>query len=216
MNPRLLLLEDDPVSAAFLAQGLASLPAHVDSVATLATAREAARRGGHALWLFDLRLPDGRGEDLLAELRAAGLQVPAIALSADPVPGLAGFSRVLAKPLGLHELLEAVRDLLPPEALPPWDDTAGLAAVAGQATALATLRAMFREELPGQCRAVRAACLGGDADAARAHLHRLKAGCGFVGALPLLAAVRALHEQPGDATVLARFEACVARALESG
>lgn len=216
MNPRLLLLEDDPVSAAFLAQGLASLPARVDTAATLATAREAARGGGHALWLFDLRLPDGRGEDLLAELRAAGMHVPAVALSADPVPGLAGFARVLAKPLGLHELLEAVRDLLPPEALPPWDDTAGLAAVAGQAAALATLRAMFREELPGQCRAVRAACLDGDADAARAHLHRLKAGCGFVGALPLLAAVRALHEQPGDATALARFEACVARALETG
>ncbi|WP_374472100.1 response regulator [Arenimonas sp.] len=216
MNPRLLLLEDDPVSAAFLAQGLASLPASVETVATLAAARDAARHGDHALWLFDLRLPDGRGEDLLAELRAAGLRVPAVALSADPAPGLAGFARVLAKPLGLHELLEAVRDLLPPEALPPWDDTAGLAAVAGQAAALATLRAMFREELPSQCRAVQAACRDGDADAARAHLHRLKAGCGFVGALPLLAAVRALHEDPGDALALARFEACVERALEAG
>lgn len=216
MNPRLLLLEDDPVSATFLAQGLASLPADVDTVATLAAAREAARRGGHALWLFDLRLPDGRSEDLLAELRAEGWHVPALALSADPVQGLAGFARVLAKPLGLHELFDAVRDLLPPEALPPWDDTAGLAAVAGQASALATLRAMFREELPGQCRAVVAACRAGDTDAARAHLHRLKAGCGFVGALPLLAAVRALHDEPGCDAALARFEACVLRALEDG
>lgn len=214
MNPRLLLLEDDPVSASFLAQGLASLPAVVDTVDTLAAAREAARRGGHALWLFDLRLPDGHGEDLLAELRAEGLHVPAIALSADPVPGLAGFARVLAKPLGLHELRDAVRDLLPPEALPPWDDTAGLAAVAGQAAALATLRAMFREELPGQRRAVAAACRAGDEGPARAHLHRLKAGCGFVGALPLLAAVRALHDDPGSPVALARFEACVVRALE--
>lgn len=216
MNPRLLLLEDDPVSAAFLAQGLATLPAEVETVATLAAAREAAKRGDHVLWLFDLRLPDGKGEDLLAELRAAGLHSPAIALSADPAPGLAGFARVLAKPLGLHELLAAVRDLLPPEAQAPWDDTAGLAAVAGQASALATLRAMFREELPGQCRAVQEACRQGDAESARAHLHRLKAGCGFVGALPLLAAVRALHDAPGDAAALARFEACVARALEAG
>lgn len=216
MNPRLLLLEDDPVSAAFLAQGLAALPADVETVATLAAARVAARHGGHALWLFDLRLPDGQGEALLAELRAAGLHVPAIALSADPAPGLAGFARVLAKPLGLRELLGAVRDLLPAEAQAPWDDTAGLAAVAGQAGALATLRAMFREELPGQCRAVVAACRNGDAGDARAHLHRLKAGCGFVGALPLLAAVRDLHDDPGDAAALARFQACVARALEAG
>lgn len=216
MNPRLLLLEDDPVSAAFLAQGLATLPAEVETVATLAAAREAAKRGDHVLWLFDLRLPDGHGEDLLAELHAAGLKVPAIALSADPAPGLPGFARVLAKPLGLHELLDAVRDLLPPEAQAPWDDTAGLAAVAGQAGALATLRVMFHEELPGQCRAVQEACRQGDAESARAHLHRLKAGCGFVGALPLLAAVRALHEEPGNAAALARFEACVARALEDG
>lgn len=216
MNPRLLLLEDDPVSASFLAQGLASLPATVDTVDTLAAARGAARPGGHALWLFDLRLPDGRGEDLLAELRAEGLHVPAIALSADPVPGPAGFARVLPKPLGVHELLAAVRDLLPPEALPPWDDTAGLAAVAGQTAALATLRAMFRDELPGQRRAVVAACRDGDADTARAHLHRLKAGCGFVGALPLLGAVRALHDEPGSPAALARFEACVQRALAGG
>ena len=60
------------------------------------------------------------------------------------------------------------------------------------------------------------ACRQGDAESARAHLHRLKAGCGFVGALPLLAAVRALHEEPGNAAALARFEACVARALEDG
>lgn len=213
MNPRLLLLEDDPVSAATLAAGLAALPARVDHAGTLAQARALARAGGHALWLFDLQLPDGRGEALLAELRAAGLATPALALSADDGAQAPGFLRVLAKPLGLAELRQAVAAVLPPGALPPWDEAAGLAAVAGQPAALAQLRELFLAELPGQRREILAHCAAGEHDAARAVLHRLKASCGFVGALPLLAAVRALHAAPGDAGALAGFDDCCARLL---
>jgi len=213
MNPRLLLLEDDPVSAATLVAGLAALPATVDHAATLAEAGELARGGGHALWLFDLRLPDGRGEDLLAGLRAEGLATPALAMSADDGAVAPGFLRVLPKPIELAALRRAVREVLPPGALPPWDEAAGLAAVAGQAAALAQLRTLFIAELPLQRREVVAHCRAGEHAAARAVLHRLKGGCGFVGALPLLAAVRALHAAPGDAGALADFQDCCARLL---
>lgn len=211
--PRLLLLEDDPTSAAALRAGLASLPARVDHAASIAEAAELAAAGGHALWLFDLQLPDGRGDELLARLRAEGLQTPALALSADPDVDAHGFLRVLGKPLALADLRAAVAAVLPPELLPPWDDVAGMAAVAGQAAALQTLRQLFLDELPGQREQVLAACRAGDQDQARAELHRLKAGCGFVGALPLLAAVRALHAAPDDAAALRRFDECSARLL---
>lgn len=210
---RLLLLEDDPASAHALRAGLALLPAVVDHAANVAQAATLAARGGHALWLFDLQLPDGRGDELLARLRAEGLQTPALALSADPDARVDGFVRVLAKPLALSDLRAAVVALLPAGLLPPWDDVAGLAAVAGQASALGTLRRLFLDELPEQRRQVLAACRAGDQEGARAHLHRLKAGCGFVGALPLLAAVRALHAAPDDATALEQFDACSARLL---
>lgn len=215
MNPRLLLLEDDPTSAAFLSAALSALPAEVELAGDLAQARRLAREpGGHALWLFDLRLPDGRGEALLAELRAAGLATPALALSADPDDVAPGFVRTLPKPIAADALRGAVMALLPAPARPPWDDAAGLAAVAGQASALATLRTLFLDELPAQRDAVAAACRAGDAAAARARLHRLKAGCGFVGAMPLLDAVRALDAAPADAGALRCFEACVARLLD--
>lgn len=215
MNPRLLLLEDDPVSAASLSAGLAALPAIVDHAGTVAAARERALAGGHALWLFDLQLPDGRGEQLLQELRDAGLDTPALALSADDGALAPGFLRVLPKPIELAALRRAVAAVLPPEALPPWDEAAGLAAVAGQAAALAQLRRLFLDELPEQRRQVQAACTLGEHAGARAVLHRLKASCGFVGALPLLEAVRALHATPGDAAALARFLACSERLVEA-
>lgn len=214
--PNLLLLEDDPTSAAALRGGLESLPAQVDHASTIAQAAGLAATGTHALWLFDLQLPDGRGDALLARLRAQGLSTPALALSADADAVAPGFARVLAKPMPLAVLRSAVAALLPADLLPPWDDVAGLAAVAGQPTALATLRRLFLDELPVQRQAILAACRAGDEATARAQLHRLKAGCGFVGALPLLAAVRALHAAPGDAPALQRFQDCVQRLLASG
>lgn len=213
--PNLLLLEDDPTSATALRAGLEALPARVEHASTVARAAGLAARGDHALWVFDLQLPDGRGDQLLARLRDQGLQTPALALSADADAHAPGFVRVLAKPLALAELRSVVATLLPADLLPPWDDVAGLAAVAGQAAALDTLRQLFLAELPQQRREVRAACEAGDAVAARAQLHRLKAGCGFVGALPLLAAVRALHATPLDAAALGRFEVCSQRLLDA-
>ncbi|WP_374603680.1 response regulator [Arenimonas sp.] len=213
LPPRLLLLEDDPASAAALQAGLLPLPAAVDLATNVADADALATRGTHALWLFDLQLPDGRGDELLARLRDRGLHTPALALSADPDAMPRGFQRILAKPLALAELRAAVAALLPPEQLPPWDEVAALAAVAGQAAALQTLRHLFLEELPDQRRQVVQACRAGDEAGARAILHRLKGGCGFVGALPLLAAVRSLHAAPLDAPALLRFEACCDRLL---
>jgi CheY-like chemotaxis protein len=112
--PRILLLEDDPVSAAFLAAGIEGLPATVEIAANLAEARAMAGPW-HDLWLFDANLPDGRGETLLAELLARDLSVTALAHTAEPrheardALVAAGFVEVLIKPLTIAQLQDALR-----------------------------------------------------------------------------------------------------------
>jgi DNA-binding response OmpR family regulator len=210
MNPRLLLLEDDPVSAAFLRQALAALPAQVEHAGTVCAARTLAD-AGQVLWLFDARLPDGDGASLLAELRGRGLQVPALALTAeDQAPALerlraAGFAKVLAKPLAAEALRSAAREAAPGLA-PAWDDAMALASLGGSLQAVRSLRELFLAELPVQAGEVSAALARGDLPRAQAQLHRLKASCGFVGAPALLLAVQALSQAPGDVAARDRFE----------
>ena len=210
--PRLLLLEDAPVSARFLCEALAALPARVDHAATLAEAGRLAA-AGDAGWVFDARLPDGNAAALLPDLRARGFAVPALALSADVDDDVrrrllaAGFAQVLAKPIAAGALRAAVRALLPAMAAPVWDDAAAAAAM-GDAAAVTALRTLFVAELPGQCRLVHDACAAGDHAAARAVLHRMTSACGFVGAAALGRAVRAVMDDPADAAALARLRDC--------
>jgi DNA-binding response OmpR family regulator len=211
MNPtRLLLLEDEPVSAAFLRDALARQPLPVDIAITCAQA-EALAAPCHGLLLLDAHLPDGHATALLQRLRKRGLVAPAIALTADPSSQAqlraAGFSRVLCKPVTGDDLRALVREAWR-EAYSDavvWDDAAALPALAGRDDALAALRALFLRDLPGQIEAVRAALGRGDFGAARAELHRLKAGCGFVGARRLLEAVATLHARPDDEPALEAF-----------
>lgn len=235
--PRLLLLEDDPVSAAFLASALEALPARVDVAGSLAEARR--RADGCDLWLFDAHLPDGDGASLLAELRACGLRTPALAHTAEtrrePLDALiaAGFDAVLLKPLSVAALQAGVRRALgdpdgsapigmpfePPARridgvgvgakLPVWDDAVALRALNGSRAHVAAMRGLFVQELPTAAGCVIAGARLGDVAAIRAELHRLQASCGFVGAARMAAAVDALRARPGDAEALARFEAAV-------
>lgn len=233
--PRLLLLEDDPVSAAFLASALEALPARVDVAASLAEARR--RADGCDLWLFDAHLPDGDGASLLAELRACGLRTPALAHTAEtrrePLDALiaAGFDAVLLKPLSVAALQAGVRRALgdpdgsapigmPRESpvcgiagvgakLPAWDDAVALRALNGSRAHVTAMRGLFLQELPTAAGCVIAGARLGDVAAIRAELHRLQASCGFVGAARMAAAVDALRARPGDAEALARFEAAV-------
>lgn len=234
--PRVLLLEDDPVSAAFLASALEALPARVEVATSLAEAR--VRAEDCDLWLFDAHLPDGDGASLLAALRARGLRTPALAHTAEarrePLDALiaAGFDEVLLKPLSVAALQAGVRRALgdagtraPVEShadiaalcakLPVWDDAAALRALNGQRAHVAAMRGLFMQELPtAATRTIDAARRDDDA-AMRAELHRLRASCGFVGAARLAEAVDGLHAAPRDTNVMARFEHAVQDTLAS-
>lgn len=223
MMPRLLLVEDDPISMAFLRAALEALPATIETAASVAEAQAVAL--GHDLWLIDANLPDGSGVALLAWLRAKSAATPALAHTADDSPALAqrlceaGFDGVVVKPVAAAELQAKVRSALDRPsvpasapwdgdipALPLWNDDAALAALNGNRDAVVQLRALFLAELPGQCERIAAALRSGDIEAACAELHRLKASSGFVGAARLQASAGALNAAPDDAESLGAFE----------
>ncbi len=226
---RLLLVEDDATSAAFLAEALSALPARVDVAGSIAEAVRLAAAAPHSLWLVDAHLPDGDGLDCLRALRALHA-TPALALTAgaprDELDALCagGYLEVLLKPVSLALLQGTVRRLLGAEAaatvaavpkpagakLPAWEQERALAAIGGNAASLAKLRQLFLAELPAQRAELHAAQHAGDAPTVAALVHKLRAGCGFVGAARLAAAVEGLARAPLDAGAMQAFDFALA------
>lgn len=243
MNPRILLVEDDPTSRAFLQAATESLPAHVDGAATMAEALALAARHDYALWLVDAHLPDGSGSGLLARLRAQASSVPAIAHTASHDRGehdallAAGFVATIAKPLSAADWLAAIRAVLAADdtsdasdatatnesaetvadlaATPVWDDAVALSALAGNADSVSALRRLFLDELPGVRDALEQAARRHDLDVMRAHLHRLRASCGFVGATRLDTAASMLRDAPLSEAALQAFATAAQDTLSS-
>jgi len=217
--PRILLVEDDTASRAFMSIAVAALPAEV--VEASGCAQALVQAGGDApfdLWLVDARLGDGDGITLLSALRARHPGVPALAHTASHDPVVhdalreAGFAGVVTKPVTAIALREAVRAALGNVAI-EWNDAAALAALNRNQAHVEGLRKLFLDELPGQRDTVLSALRRGDREEALPMLHRLRASCGFVGASRLADAVKLLEEDPGDAEALARFDAAVGALL---
>jgi CheY-like chemotaxis protein len=232
-DPRILLVEDDATSAAFLAAAAEALPAVVDIAGSLAAARMAVERNQHDVWLIDANLPDGSGIELLDSLRARGLRVPAIAHTAAHDRAThdalidAGFEQVLVKPLGAAHLHAAIRRVLGGRvedavaatvsygALPVWDDVVAAAALKGSLGNVQALRKLCLGELPRARDEVVAAIRDRDIEALNRVLHKLRASCGFVGAARLDAAVRALHVAPLSGVALDNFNDALQETLSS-
>ncbi|MGV8942383.1 MAG: response regulator [Lysobacter sp.] len=229
--PRILLVEDEPTSSAFLAAAARAVPAQVDVADSVAAALALAKSGRYDLWLFDATLPDGNGSDLLARLQDQYPMVRAIAHTASNEPALlralrlAGFDDVLVKPLPATTVQTAVRRILrlpldglavadAAEARPLWDDEAAATALNGNRTHIETLRGLFAAELPQVRQRIIEATREGHVNAVNAELHRLRASCGFVGATRLGLLVQALQQAPRDAGALARFDAAAGDTLE--
>jgi len=233
--PKVLLVEDDPVSRAFLLAAIEALPATVHAAADCAEAEQLASAFDYDLWLVDANLPDGSGTGLLERLRSRSPATPALAHTASTLradlDGLeqAGFAEVLVKPLAaaaLHGALARALGIASPDPqgmgsaggakLPCWDDDAALSALMGERAHVDALRRLFLSELPDQHAAVVAALAASDAGRARAVLHRLRASCGFVGAARLDAAVRRLEGELESAAALQRFGEAARDLLDTG
>lgn len=230
MKPRILLVEDDPTTAAFLSTAAEALPATVDTATSRSSGRAQASNIAYDLWLIDAHLPDGDGAGLLLELRGLGLQTPAIAHTASRDDDVhrplhaAGFDAVLVKPLAAGALRAALAGSLAGRvplrvaevqgveaggagAAGAWDDAAALRALNGERAHVEALRQLFLAELPEAHAQVMRSARSGASGALRDALHRLRASCGFVGAARLERAVTALQAAPDSTSALAHFDA---------
>ena len=115
---RLLLVEDDALLGDGLAAGLTQSGFEVDWVRDGVAALHAADAGGYAALILDLGLPRMTGFDVLQRVRARGLRLPVLILTArdaiqDRVRGLdAGADDYLVKPADLTELAARLRALI--------------------------------------------------------------------------------------------------------
>jgi two-component system OmpR family response regulator len=110
MAMRILEIEDDPVLGAAIRDRLKAEGHGVDWVRRLDDARAALSTVNYELMLLDLNLPDGRGLDLLRQLRQQASQLPVIITTAQDqvairIEGLnSGADDYLVKPFDLNEM----------------------------------------------------------------------------------------------------------------
>ena len=113
-----LVAEDDPVIADFVAQGLREAGFAVDVAATGTDGLRLALDGRYDAAVIDVMLPGLDGLSLIEQLRAKKIQTPVLILSArhsvdDRVKGLqAGGDDYLTKPFAFAELLARLQALL--------------------------------------------------------------------------------------------------------
>ncbi len=111
LHMRLLIIEDDAETAAYLAKGLQESGHAVECAATGPVGLERAQAAAHDVLIVDRMLPGLDGLSLVRKLRAEGNATPVLFLTAladvdDRVTGLqGGGDDYLAKPFAFAELL---------------------------------------------------------------------------------------------------------------
>jgi two-component system copper resistance phosphate regulon response regulator CusR len=114
---RILLVEDEPSAARFIAKGLREATYAVDIAADGAAAAEQFHLYDYDAVVLDVMLPGRDGLSVCRELRASGSDVPVLMLTARDavearVDGLdAGADDYLTKPFDFRELLARLRAL---------------------------------------------------------------------------------------------------------
>ncbi len=111
---RILLVEDDPMNVELFET---ALEGEGHEIVTERDGAAGERRASDRfdLILLDIQMPKKNGLDVCRSLRARGLRVPIVALSASVLPEevertkAAGFDAFLSKPISPRDLRDAVR-----------------------------------------------------------------------------------------------------------
>ena len=117
MSKKILVVEDDPTTAEYVANGLEQNGFIVDRASDGRDGLFHATDGNYAAIVLDRMLPGMDGLAVLSAIRAAGIQTPVIVLSAlgstdERVKGLkAGSDDYLPKPFAFSELLARIEAL---------------------------------------------------------------------------------------------------------
>jgi len=115
---RVLIVEDEPKSAAYLRKGLSEHGYVADLVQNGEDGLYLAQSSDYDLLVLDVMLPGRDGWSVIAELRRSGKQTPVLFLTArdsvpDRVKGLElGADDYLVKPFAFSELLARIRTIL--------------------------------------------------------------------------------------------------------
>ena len=116
---RILLVEDDAMNVELFESALES-DGHEVVVERDGVAGEQRAADRFDLILLDIKLPKKSGLEVCRSLRARGLRIPIVALSASVLPEevarttSAGFDLFLSKPISPRDLRTAVRQLVAP------------------------------------------------------------------------------------------------------
>ena len=114
---KILIVEDDPLAASYLTQGLVESGHQVDHVGDGDTALRQASEGQYDALILDRMLPGRDGTEVVAALRRTGHDVPILMLTAlgdvtDRIDGLrAGADDYLPKPFSFAELLARIETI---------------------------------------------------------------------------------------------------------
>ncbi len=117
-GPRVLIVEDDPELRAVLGRGLEEEGFRAEAVASGVELLERVEKALPDALVVDIGLPDADGRDLCQALRARGIQVPVLFLTARDslVERLSGFDAggddYVTKPFAFAELVARLQALL--------------------------------------------------------------------------------------------------------
>ncbi len=108
---RVLLAEDSPAIGDLVSYVLSAAGYDVVHVTSVAHAHAALARERFDVVVADLRLPDGRGEEIIEAARARGESI-AIVVASGEEPAVEGADAVVMKPFSTDDLKAGVRRAL--------------------------------------------------------------------------------------------------------
>jgi CheY-like chemotaxis protein/HPt (histidine-containing phosphotransfer) domain-containing protein len=246
MNPNtgleILVLDDVLMNLELISETLTPLGFNLHMARDISGAEALLMRQRFDLYLLDIQLPDGNGDALLAKLRKAGDQTPAIAVTGEldrerkQLLSATGFNEVFAKPYSLNALANAVQRLLGvrksgdnsdsfanasylhttrnPAFDQFFDLTQALSTTGGDEPLAVHLRALFRKDLQVRIDEIRRAFSQKNELRFAEERHKLAGAAGFVGATEMSQLLNALKAQP-DEVNLEALESLCQRMLET-